>query len=234
MAEIHKRIREVYDGRSEALHRKKIYTVLASIFLQHSDQTFTQNLLSLNFKGEINKYHEDNSDIFLGMTLIQNYNYLNKVFPLDKAQEKLTVDKNCLISGIPTQNTIKPPYEFIYTNRCSEDVIKEVMSFYEETGMEINEEIHNAPDYIGLELNFMAELCAEEVLSLSRDYSLETVFEVVIVRLLQKAFLQNHISKWVPPFADELIKDAQTDFFKGVGFLLKGYIRQECSRFGLS
>ncbi|MEL7563764.1 MAG: molecular chaperone TorD family protein [Dehalobacterium sp.] len=217
---------------TKALDRKNIYALLASIFLQIPDLTFTKNVLSL--KLEECRFYEVNSDISLGINLIQNYISSNRVLPLEKVQEKLAVDKKNLARNVTEKKAIKQPYEFIYTNRPSQDVREEVVSYYETVGRVINEDILNGPDYIGLELNFMAELCTEEVLALSQEHSLDTVFECAIIHLLQEEFLQDHIGNWVPSFADELINNATTDFFKGVGFLLKGYIHQECSRFGLN
>lgn len=208
---------------TNAINRKNIYTLLASVFRQLPDHTPIQGLPSLYLR-EVCRIYENNSDISLGVHLIQNYISLNSVIPLEKGQEKLAID----------QKTIKQPYEHIYTNKSPQDVRRDVVSYYEEAGTLINADILNDPDYIGMELNFMAELCANEVLILSHDYSVDTIFEDVIIRLLQKEFLQNHIGHWVPSFADELINHAATDFFKGVGFLLKGYICQECSRFDLN
>lgn len=219
---------------TETLNRKNIYALLASIFLQSPDQTFTRNVLSLNLKEEEYSFFEDNSDVSFGLNLIQNYISLNSALPLDKVLEELAVDKISLVRDLTGKKAIKTPYEFIYTNRPPQDVRGDVVSFYEEAGMVINKDILNSQDYIGLELSFMAELCAREVITLTKAFSWETVFEGAAVQSLQKAFLLNHINNWVPSFADELINHAATDFFKGIGFLLKGYIHQELGRFGLN
>lgn len=218
---------------TKALNRKNIYALFAFIFLQSPDRTFAKNILSLNLNKEECRVYEDDRDMACGVNLIQNYIKLNSLLSWDQVQTELAVDKISLVKDLTGKTTIKPPYEFIYTNRSPHEVRRDLVSYFEEAGIVINGDILNSPDYIGIELNFMAKLCADEVLALSQDHSLDTIFECVIIRLLQKEFLQYHISNWVPSFAQELINNATTDFFKGVGFLLKGFIHQECNSFGL-
>ncbi len=200
---------------NEALNRKNLYALLASIFLPVPDHIFTQNVLRLNLKAEVYRFYEDNSDISLGVNLIQNYIALNRALPVDKVQAELAVDKTRLITKAP------------------HGVRGGVQSFGQGAGMVASEDMPGSPDYMRRELNLMAELCTEEALILSHGHSPDTIFECAVIRLLQKEFLQNHIHNWAPSLAAELISDAATDFFKGIGFLLKGYIHLEGNRLGL-
>lgn len=78
---------------------------------------------------------------------------------------------------------------------------------------------HEADDHIGIELDFMfrlSELCLQD--KDKGQVSLEQLF------LDQTSFLQEHLLLWIPKFSQDLIAHAETDFYRGMGKLLKGFL----------
>ena len=41
----------------------------------------------------------------------------------------------------------------------------------------------------------------------------------------QKTFLEDHLLKWVPAWSRDVVKSAETDFYKGAAQLLNAYLR---------
>lgn len=77
-----------------------------------------------------------------------------------------------------------------------------------------------ADDHLGLELDFMYQLSVEALKCLkAQDYTgLSEVLDD------QKAFLQEHLLKWVPDLAVEILASATLDFYPGMAKILKGYL----------
>jgi TorA maturation chaperone TorD len=50
--------------------------------------------------------------------------------------------------------------------------------------------------------------------------------ETRLVEILndQKAFLDEHLLKWVPHWTQDVVKSAETDFYKGMAQLLEAYL----------
>ncbi|MGI1659635.1 MAG: TorD/DmsD family molecular chaperone [Desulfitobacterium sp.] len=75
-------------------------------------------------------------------------------------------------------------------------------------------------DHLGLELDFMYRLCELTLESLQQeDY---TKLKEVLVD--QKAFLQDHLLKWVPELAKNIIKSTNLAFYEGIAKVLNGYL----------
>ncbi|AFQ43451.1 TorD/DmsD family molecular chaperone [Desulfosporosinus meridiei] len=75
-----------------------------------------------------------------------------------------------------------------------------------------------ADDHIGLELDFMYQLCLELYEKAKSGESFQEVLED------QQSFLQQHLLKWVPRFGRDIINNSTTDFYKGMASILMGYL----------
>lgn len=79
---------------------------------------------------------------------------------------------------------------------------------------------HEADDHIGLELDFMgrlSEIAGKKVNNME-------ITDVIELLEDQKAFLKEHLLKWVPSFSQDIIKSAESDFYKGMAKILKGFL----------
>ena len=86
-----------------------------------------------------------------------------------------------------------------------------------------------AADHIGLEFGFLAHL-AELTIAASeiRDGA-----EVKRLIDAQRGFLSQHMSPWVPRWADDVINHARTELYRGLGWLARGTVLEAASFFAL-
>ncbi|HVJ50117.1 molecular chaperone TorD family protein [Desulfitobacterium sp.] len=77
-----------------------------------------------------------------------------------------------------------------------------------------------ADDHLGLELDFMYQLSE---LSL-RYLQQEDFTELKVVLEDQKAFLQEHLLKWVPDLTQKILASANLAFYPGMAKILNGYL----------
>jgi TorA maturation chaperone TorD len=86
----------------------------------------------------------------------------------------------------------------------------------------MDESIKNAPDHLGVELSFLSELCEREASALENgdeDGAKAT-------RELAASFMKDHPGRWATDFADEMLKFATTDFYRGIAYLLKSFVTE--------
>jgi len=95
---------------------------------------------------------------------------------------------------------------------------KKLNRFYKASGLELNNESHEASDYLCVELDFMRQLCIRELRYWSNQKS--GIDEVVI----QKKFLNEHLGSWISLFCIEAKNVAQTPFYQGALEILEAFI----------
>ncbi|TGE36312.1 dehydrogenase [Desulfosporosinus fructosivorans] len=116
-----------------------------------------------------------------------------------------------------------PPWESAYLN-------KERLLFQEET-LNVRRAYlkylflpkdygHEADDHLGLELDFMYQLC-ELAISKVNKQDKAGLKEVLVD---QKSFLEEHLLMLVPDFSKNMAKNAQTQFYEGMAMVLAGFI----------
>ena len=141
----------------------------------------------------------------------------------EEMQKEIAIDRTRLFRGAGKVNEAPPPYEAFYLapQKEPEHMVK-VAYFYHKAGLKISAS-SDRPDYLGLELAFMAELCdRERRLALRKNP--QNHLEVLA---LEKEFLEDHLLRWVPTYCQKLAELARTDFFKGFAFLLRGFLNEE-------
>ena len=78
-------------------------------------------------------------------------------------------------------------------------------------------------DHIALELEFEQILCERAI----RAYEAGDEDECLKLLLSQRNFLEDHLLAWYPMMAADLQKFPQTDFYKGLGKLTDGFLRND-------
>ena len=99
----------------------------------------------------------------------------------------------------------------------------EVRRKYAAAGVCTPAEYHEPLDYIGLELDFMRLLSENEAASWrkeERDKALDYLN-------MERDFLGEHIIRWVPGFCDKVIYMAESDFYRGIARITKGFITDD-------
>jgi len=91
---------------------------------------------------------------------------------------------------------------------------------YSEAGLAVSGEQRDAPDHIGLELQFMHHLCSREAEALNAG-RIPNAEESV---RLQAAFLETQLLPWAEKFCQAVGNEARHPFYKGIASLTNAFV----------
>ena len=118
------------------------------------------------------------------------------------------------------------PYESIYTNKKHElggRTEQETLALYALHGWEPGKDMFRTMnDHIGLELEFMAVLCEEEVLACQTG----NADRAAMSNQEQNEFIHTHLS-WAGAFCMDVNKYAQTEFYQAAAKVTAAFLTQE-------
>lgn len=200
-----------------ATERLASYNLFSYFFLALPDEEFVRKIMSLEFEQREDQKGQR------GIELIRQYILNSRLKILAAVLQELSIDRTRLLRGL-TEDGPRPPYESLYLELPPADVISSLNTFYAKVDCGVSNDTHESSEQIGIELNFMRELCARELTALQEDSSR---VEISVISQLQQDFLGRHLGRWAGLFAEEMLKYAQTDFYRGVGSLLKDFISEE-------
>lgn len=193
------------------------YNLFSYLFLALPNEEFVQKI----FNVQLDKIVNDQSQ--RGIRLILEYITNSRIKTLAAVLQELAIDRTQLLRGL-TQDGPRPPYESLYRRKSPQETISSLNTFYARENYGVSQDIHESSEYIGVELSFMRELCAKELTALQEK---ESEQEIDTINRLQQDFLDQHLGKWAGLFGEEMIEYAKTDFYRGVGFLLKDFMAEE-------
>lgn len=119
---------------------------------------------------------------------------------------------------VPNKRNYVPPYESCFRERRGNELgnlwgetTADVAAFYRKAGYEA-QNLQNvfAPDHIGIELAFVAKLCADE-LKLTESGDSMQAKKAEELRVL---FLRGHISKWIEDFSNAIDSSPSAIFYE--------------------
>jgi TorA maturation chaperone TorD len=98
-----------------------------------------------------------------------------------------------------------------------------VQKWYKLAAVEISDEYKDLPDHIGLELNFLAHVCAKE-----QEFA-EKGDQARLTRAweIERDFLAAHVVSWVVQLRDKLYKKSQHAYFRTVADLLVEFSKRD-------
>ncbi|QAR32590.1 hypothetical protein EP073_03965 [Geovibrio thiophilus] len=136
---------------------------------------------------------------------------------------ELTDNYNVLFIG--PGPLLAAPWESVYTETDKTLFGKstlDVREMYRKNGLQINK-LHKEPDdHISYEcayINFLSLKAVEAFESEEKEKCCDLIEDM-------RLFYGLHMKKWVVEFADRVIENSATDFYKGAGWLLKGMIKE--------
>lgn len=121
---------------------------------------------------------------------------------------------------------LAPPYGSIYLEdgrKLMGASTVDVRRHYRSLGLDLATEFKAAPDHVSAELEFMYVLISRCLAAIDvGDFGLlaENIRH-------QRVFLENHLGAWVPAFADKIIANAQTDYYRNLAALTRAFIAEE-------
>ena len=97
-----------------------------------------------------------------------------------------------------------------------------VQELYEEGGFEIAEDFRELPDHIAAELEFLYLLIYRE-----NEGHRNGSAEALKTAALKKRFLDEHLGRWIGPFAAAIKTGAQSSFYRELAGLTDGFVEHE-------
>lgn len=196
------------------------YDLLKCVFLKEPTKNFLKHLI----EGEIiQAFPFYDSDATLGKAVEMMLGYLKRSdITSEKKFQDLRWDYTRMFIG--PGDIQAPPWESIYRDaerlHFSKETL-EVRAAYRKYNLLPKHFGHEPDDHIGLELDFMHQLCkiAKKTAECSNQRGLLEILED------QKSFLEDHLLKWVPAWSRDIVQSAKTDFYKGAAQLLDAYLR---------
>ncbi|HWR31505.1 MAG TPA: molecular chaperone TorD family protein [Negativicutes bacterium] len=195
------------------------YDFLRRTFLQEPSQEFLTNLKQQPTL-QVFPFENENKDIAQGIRKAQEYLGQHDVLQ-EIEYDKLHWDYTRLFIG--PHELPAPPWESIHLN-------KDKLLFQEETRRvrlaylkyaflpELYQQ--EADDHVGLECDFMYQL---SLVACEKNNSSDCVGLREVLQD-QADFLDQHLLRWVPAFADQVISHASTEFYQGMAQTLKGFL----------
>lgn len=195
------------------------YDLLRRTFLEEPSKEFLRFLReerlieSFPFRGEADKIWEGAEQV---VSFLQEYEGQS-----EKKYNDLHWDYTRLFIG--PYELPAPPWESAYLNKerlLFQEQTLQVRQVYLKYGFLPGHFRQEADDHLGLELDFMYQLSSQslEALKIKKFTLLEEALHD------QKAFLQDHLLRWVPAFSLNVIENAKLGFYQGMAKILDGYL----------
>ena len=200
-----------------ANYRSNIYGLLAAVFRQEPGVALIRKLRDPPLRGVFSDLGVDLGELFFTTPKSQLVEILAQEFtrlfigPSShiSAHESIFADMDNGVSALWGESTVA------------------VKSFIEATGLDYNPEFNGVPDHVSVELEFMQRMTeweADKWRQQDRENA-EYCLEV------QRMFLDQHLSIWLPQFCDVVIKQADIRFYAGVAELTKNFLEFEQDSF---
>lgn len=146
-------------------------------------------------------------------------------------RQELAVDYARAFLGAGSYDRIlAPPYESVFTSEeriLMQDARDGAVTYYRRAGLDLPADNTTPEDHLGFELQFAAALADNANEALAADDG-ETFAEVVS---LARSFFVHHQQNWLPALCEAIDEFAETDFYRGVAQMTRGYVESESSFF---
>jgi len=107
--------------------------------------------------------------------------------------------------------------------------LADLLGFYQAFGLKTSERVKELPDHVAVELEFMGLLLLKEAYALQEGWR----GEAGICRDAERAFLEDHLGRWIFSFCEQVGEVTQAPFYRACAGFLKGFLGEELQRFGL-
>lgn len=138
--------------------------------------------------------------------------------------ETLLVDYTALFIG-PGQPRAMPYASFWLTDDQSmrHEATVAVLDFYEQGGFDVSDELHELPDHIAVELEFLYLL----IFARNQAQRIGNVDDLAAADALQRRFVVEHLNAWLGDFATAVKAGTGTAFYRELAELTMRFVRME-------
>lgn len=156
-------------------------------------------------------------------TFVPHAQAMGEAFRATEAQA-LLLDYTRLFLG--PMDILAKPYGSVWLDQektLMNDSTMAVLELYKEADFEMDEEFRELPDHIAAELEFLYLLLfrENEALRAGDTTKLEQASD------LKQRFLDQHLGRWIGPFAAAMRGNAQTDFYRQFADLTEKVVNKE-------
>jgi TorA maturation chaperone TorD len=209
-------------GAGIAAGRAAFYDLLVAVFRHLPDRDLLMRIERGDFQDFFARCCElENGRLNSGVGLLNSYQGGIRGRPEGEVLTELSVDRTKMLRGTGHED-LKPPYEGLYTRRQSMgDSVLEARRSYRKAGLMPDETVHESPDYLCVELDFMKQLCLREQDQWRQGGRVkETITQ-------EEEFLREHLGTWVGDFCRAVGKHGLTDFYKGFSLILAAFVSMD-------
>ena len=209
-------------GAGIAAGRAAFYDLLVAVFSHLPDRELFMRIERGEFQDFFARCCElQNGRLDSGVELLDSYRAGIRGRTEGQVLTELSVDRTRILRGTGHEG-LKPPYEGLYIRRKAiGDSVLEVRRSYRKVGLLPDETVHESPDYLCVELDFMKQLCLREEEEWGRDGGVrETIRH-------EEEFLREHLGAWVGDFCGAVVQHGLTDFYKGFALILESFLAMD-------
>jgi TorA maturation chaperone TorD len=119
-----------------------------------------------------------------------------------------------------------PPYGSIYLEKERKIMggsTLDARERYQSFGLDVSSNIHEVPDHITIEFEFMFFLIYTEIEAI-RSVALEKTRDLL---LHQRSFLFDHLNEWIPDFTDCILQYSGTRFYQDLARATRIFIAED-------
>ncbi|MBM3881753.1 MAG: hypothetical protein FJ387_18850 [Verrucomicrobia bacterium] len=108
--------------------------------------------------------------------------------------------------------------------------LADLAAFYRAFGLEVAGDAGERHDHLGLELEFMCVLAAQEAYALEHRLGTEAL---TVNADAQRAFLRDHLGRWTPAFTRRLADTVNASALSPLAHFTRLFLESECARCGV-
>lgn len=199
--------------------RGQMYRFFSRIFVLEVNVDLLKGMKTMTFPKST-----ENKDFREGYALLEEC--LKTLKEEDITDLEVDYARIFLAAGV-AQGLAAFPYESVYTNKkhlMNQEAGEDVTILYAAKGLRTREDMYKIPnDHAGLEFEYMARLC--DTAAMAAQNGAQDKLDASMLE--QEKFCKVHLKRWILLFCSDVIKYAQTDFYKAIGTLCRGFIREE-------
>jgi TorA maturation chaperone TorD len=214
--------------------RLAFYVFLNVHFMELPGEEFVHLLRKKEFLFVLEELGENDTvhpEIIKGASLMRAYLSNTAACTDAEVAVRLGVDRTRLYRGISPDYGLPPPYECLWTGKSKDPrMLQDMARIYHEGGFTLQADAEERLDYIGIQLSYLERLVMKEIAA--RESGDEGTVRVAMD--CERRFIRDHVSLWVPNFVSSALDHAQTDFYRGHLYMLRGFIEQEKEVLGIT
>lgn len=196
--------------------------IVSKLLQEPPEREWVQNLLIENLFDET-PYAAEQADVVRGLSLIQTW--IDDQWQKDPNQALTVLETDYLRLFIGAGKVLAPPWESVYSDDdrlVFQEQTLQVRNWFRKYGLESHRIYHEPDDHIGLELSFIAHLDQLALEAVTKN----EINELTWLLHDKQSFLRGHPLTWVNKWCDLVEKNARTDFYRGIAFLVKGTLKE--------